>query len=223
MSDRVPIFAIRRWRSRQRLLAGLAAVVLAAGAAYIASGLTPALRSQPPSEAIPSGPIGGPFALTAANGQTLTDRDVRGKWLLVYFGYTNCPDICPTTLLEISETLKSLGPLAAEVQPLFITIDPQRDTAEAVGTFVEAFDDRIIGLTGTPAQIATVAKEFRVYYAKNAASTADGQSYFMDHTAFVYVMGPDGKYVTLFSPLQGQTSDHMASKLRDLITGARSG
>jgi protein SCO1/2 len=181
------------------------------------------LRNQPPSDAIPSSPIGGPFALTAGNGQTLTDRDVRGKWVLMYFGYTSCPDICPTTLLEISETLKSLGPLAAEVQPLFITIDPQRDTPEAVGTFVEAFDEGIIGLTGTSAQIAAVAKEYHVYYAKNAASAADGDSYFMDHTAFIYVMGPDGKYVTLFSPLQGQTSDHMAAKLRDLITGARSG
>jgi protein SCO1 len=222
MSDRVPIFGLRQWQSRPRLLAGLAAVVLAAGGAFIALGLTPRLRSEAPSDAIPSSPIGGPFALTAANGRTLTDRDVRGKWLLMYFGYTSCPDICPTTLLEISETLKSLGPLAAEVQPLFITIDPQRDTPEAVGAFVEAFDDRIIGLTGTPAQIAAVAKEYHAYYAKNAASATDGESYFMDHTAFVYVMGPDGKYVTLFSPLQGQTSDHMAAKLRDLITGARS-
>ena len=222
MSERSAIFRFRQRQSRHILLAGLAVVLLAAGGAYITLGLNDKFPSAP-AEAISSGEIGGPFALTTANGQTLTDRDIRGKWLLVYFGYTNCPDICPTTLLEISDTLKSLGPLARQVQPLFITIDPQRDTQEAIGAFVAAFDDRIIGLTGTPAQIATVAKEYHVYYAKNAASAADGQSYFMDHTAFVYVMGPDGKYVTLFSPLQGQTSDYMAGKLRDLITGARSG
>jgi protein SCO1 len=205
-------------QGRRRSLAGLIAAVLVAGGVLIALGLTAGLRSQPPSDA-----IGGPFALIAGNGQKLTDHDFRGKWLLMYFGYTHCPDICPTTLAEISETLKLLGPLAAEVQPLFITIDPERDTPEVVATFVNAFDAHIIGLSGAPAQIAAVAKEYRVYYARNTGSAADGESYLMEHTAFVYVIGPDGKYLTLFAPLQGQTPENMTSKLRALITRARSG
>jgi protein SCO1 len=199
------------------LLAGLVAVVLVAGGVIIAMGFAPGRKSQPPSEA-----IGGPFALTAGNGHEVTDRDMRGKWLLTYFGYTHCPDICPTTLADISETLKSLGSLATEVQPLFITIDPERDTPDVVGAFVDQFEAGIIGLSGTPARIAEVAKEYHVYYAKHAASAAD-DSYSMDHTAFVYVMGPDGKYRTLFSPLQGQTPDDMAGKLRDLIARTPSG
>jgi cytochrome oxidase Cu insertion factor (SCO1/SenC/PrrC family) len=205
-------------RGQRRSLAALVAVVFLAGGVLIALGLTAGLRSQPPSDS-----IGGPFALIAHNGQKLTDHEFRGKWLLMYFGYTHCPDICPTTLAEISETLKLLGPLAAEVQPLFVTIDPERDTPDVVGTFVDAFDAHIIGLSGTPAQIAAVAKEYRVYYAKNAVSAADGESYLMEHTAFVYVIGPDGKYLTLFAPLQGQTPEDMTSKLRALITRARSG
>jgi protein SCO1 len=200
-------------KGRRRLLAGLLAVVLLAGGGAIALGWMPGLKNQTPS----SDAIGGPFTLTASNGQKVTDSDFRGKWLLVYFGYTHCPDICPTTLAEVSETLTSLGPLATEVQPFFVTIDPERDTPKMVGDFINSIDDRIIGLTGTPAQIAVVAKEYHVYYAKDPPSPAAGEDYAMDHTAFVYVMGSDGKYLTLFSPLQGQTPDYMAAKLRALI------
>jgi protein SCO1 len=194
------------------LLTGLLGIVLLAGAGLIALGWMPGSRNE-----ASSGAIGGPFTLTVSNGQKVSDQDFRGKWLLVYFGYTHCPDICPTTLAEISETLTSLGPLAAEVQPLFVSIDPERDTPGMVGDFINRIDDRIIGLTGTPAQIAAVAKEYHVYYAKDPPSPAAGEDYAMDHTAFVYVMGSDGKYLTLFSPLQGQTPDDMAAKLRALI------
>jgi cytochrome oxidase Cu insertion factor (SCO1/SenC/PrrC family) len=205
-------------RNSRRLLAGLVAMVLMAAGVFVALGLMPGLRTREPSNA-----IGGPFALTAGNGQKLTDQDFRGKWLLIYFGYTHCPDICPTTLAEISETLNLLDALASEVQPFFITIDPKRDTPEVVGDYVAAFNDRIIGLSGTPAEIATVAKAYRVYYAERADSVSNGESYFMEHTAFVYVVGPDGKYVTLLAPLQGQTPDGMAARLRDLIARTRSG
>jgi protein SCO1/2 len=197
----------RRW-----LLAGVLAGVLLAGGGLIASGWMPGPRNETSSDV-----IGGPFTLTAGNGQKVTDQDFRGKWLLIYFGYTHCPDICPTTLAEISETLTSLGPLATEIQPLFVTIDPERDTPETVGDFINRIDDRIIGLSGTPGQIAAVAKEYHVYYAKDPPSPAPGEDYAMDHTAFVYVMGSDGKYLTLFSPLQGQTPDDMAAKLRALL------
>jgi|GEM_PF-470509 len=162
-------------------------------------------------------PIGGPFTLRAADGRTLSDRDFRGKWLLVYFGYTQCPDVCPTTLTEIVQTLEKLGPLAAEVQPIFITIDPERDTPEAIREYLEAFDPRIVGLTGTAAEIATVAKEYRVYYKKQAGKS--GEDYLMEHSAFVYVVNPAGNYATLFSPRGGQGPDQMALRLRELIAG----
>jgi len=147
----------------------------------------------------------------------VTDQTFRGKWLLVYFGYTHCPDVCPTTLADIAELVEQLGPLAERVQPLFITIDPERDTTATVAEFVGAFDPRIIGLTGTPAEIAAAAKQYRVYYKKLPAESAS-DNYLMEHSSFIYVMNPDGKYVTLFSPQQGQKPDQMASQLRQLIT-----
>jgi protein SCO1/2 len=147
----------------------------------------------------------------------VTDATFRGKWLLLYFGYANCPDICPTTLNDIAETLARLGPAADRVQPLFITIDPERDTPAAIGAYVNNFDPRIIGLTGTPAQVAVAAKAYRVYYRKEPpADAADG--YLMQHSAFIYVVGPDGRYVTLFSPLQGQGPEQMAARLRELLS-----
>src|SRR5262249_36031185 len=139
----------------------------------------------------------------------------------VYFGYTHCPDICPTTLIDISQTLRLLGEDAVRFQPLFISIDPERDRPQIVGEYVKEFDDHIIGLTGTPEQIAAAATAYRVVYARK--KDADEDSYFMEHTAFVYVMGPDGRYVTLLSPLQGQTPDVMASRLRELISLTQTG
>jgi protein SCO1/2 len=165
-------------------------------------------------------PIGGPFTLVSAQGRAVSDQQFRGKWLLVYFGYTHCPDICPTTLLEIAQTLSQLGPLASEVQPLFITIDPERDTPEVANEFAQAFDSRIIGLSGTPAQIASAAKEYRVYYKKKEQPGMKQDDYLMEHSAFIYVVGPTGAYVTLFSPRQGQGPDQMAARLRDLVTRA---
>src|SRR5580658_9259629 len=134
----------RRW-----LLGGLVAVALGASGMFITLSLAPGLRSQPQSEA-----IGGPFALTAGNGQQVTDHDVRDKWLLIYFGYTHCPDICPTTLADIAQVLDKLGPLADEVQPIYISIDPERDTPETMAAYAKQFDPRIIGLSGSPADIA---------------------------------------------------------------------
>jgi len=169
-----------------------------------------------------AGPIGGPFKLIDSDSRIRTDRDFRGKWLLIYFGYTHCPDICPTTLADIGETLKLLGPLATNIRPIFITIDPERDTPEAVRAFLNNFDDRIMGLSGSPAEIAAVAHEYKVFYARSKIASADPNSYFMEHTAFVYVVNPDGKYVTLFSPIQGQTADAMAARLRTLMMTADS-
>jgi protein SCO1/2 len=189
--------------------AGLAAASLIV--LWILGGYGRPSGDLPPS----AGAIGGSFQLTGADGQRVSDRDFRGKWLLVYFGYTHCPDICPTTLAEISQTLGLLGDDAARIQPLFISIDPERDTPQIVGEYVKEFDDRIIGLAGTPEEIAAAAKAYRVFYAKEEGG--DRNNYLMQHTAFVYVMGPDGRYVTLLSPLEGQTPDVMANRLRELV------
>jgi protein SCO1 len=194
--------------------AGLAAASLLA--VWVLGGL-PSAGDLPQS----SGAIGGAFQLTGADGQRVSDRDFRGKWLLVYFGYTHCPDICPTTLADISQTLDLLGADSPQVQPLFISIDPERDTPQIVGEYVKEFDNRIIGLAGTPSEIAAVAKTYRVFYAKKEG--ADASNYFMEHTAFVYVIGPDGRYVTLLSPLQGQTPDVMAARLRELLSPVQTG
>ena len=197
--------------TRGLILTGLASLTLFCGL-----GMVITVATAPSSLAAESPAFGGPFALTAGDGRTVTDETFRGKWLLVYFGYTHCPDVCPTTLTDIAEALDQLGPLAARIQPLFITIDPERDSPQGMAEYVKAFDDRIIGLTGTPSAIAAAAKQYRVYYKKLPSESSD--DYLMEHSAFVYVMGPDGRYVTLFSPQQGQKADRMAARLRQLMT-----
>jgi protein SCO1/2 len=138
----------------------------------------------------------------------VTDQDFRGKWLLVFFGYTRCPDVCPTTLSDIADALAKLGPLADRVQPLFVTVDPSRDTQPVLADYTAAFDPRIIGLTGSPSQIAAAAKAYNVTYAKRVI----GDDYYMDHTAAVRVMRPDGTYETSFLTTSG--SAEMARRLR---------
>src|SRR5580704_6283144 len=111
--------------------------------------------------------IGGPFTLTAPDGKAVTDQTYRGKWLLVYFGYTSCPNTCPTALLELAKALETLGLDAAELQPIFITVDPQRDTLEVIAEYTQSFDPRIIGLVGNSQQTAAVAKEYGAYYVRH--------------------------------------------------------
>jgi protein SCO1/2 len=142
--------------------------------------------------------VGGPFSLTDMDGHAVTDATYRGRWMLVYFGYAYCPDICPTELQTISTVLDQLGPEAVKIAPLFITIDPQRDTPQALAQYVKLFDSRLIGLTGTPEQTAQAAKAYRVYAARVTSKGLNG--YLIDHTSFVYLMDPDGKLRTVFSP-----------------------
>jgi protein SCO1/2 len=195
---------------------------LVAGATFLAVGVTIFIGMQPGTTTVRSASaIGGPFKLTTDQGRSVTDQDFRGKWLLIYFGYTHCPDICPTTLAEITQTLDLLDAPAGEVQPLFITIDPDRDTSDVMAAYVKSFDTRIVGLTGTPAEIAAAARSFKVHYAKMESKTKDKQSYLMEHSSFVYVMGPDGDYVTLFAPTGGQVPEQMALRLRELIAQRR--
>ena len=141
--------------------------------------------------------IGGPFSLTAPDGTTVTDQTYRGKWLLVYFGYTFCPNTCPTALLEIATALRRLGPNATQVQPVFITVDPKRDTPDVMAQYTQSFDPRIAGLTGTPAQIAAVAHEYGAYYVAHK-SNEDANDYLIDHSTYIYVMDPQGQFVQAF-------------------------
>ena len=165
-----------------------------------------------PQVTMPS--IGGPFTLTDTAGREVTDQTYRGKIELVYFGYTYCPDACPTALNEIAGALAELGTGADRVQPIFITIDPARDTRKVLAEYVRAFDSRIVGLTGTPEQIAAAAKAYRVYYAPyKSADAPDG--YLMDHTSVVYVMDEKGRFVASFT--HETSADEMAERLRKLI------
>jgi protein SCO1/2 len=153
--------------------------------------------------------------LMAGDGRAVTDRTFRGRWMLVYFGYTHCPDICPTTSLSVAKTLETLGPLADNIQPIFVTLDPERDTPEVLGEFTKAFDPRIIGLTGKATEIAAVAKEYRVFFKK--VKSNDGDDYFVEHSSYLYVMDSNGRYVTLFSHDQIEASDEVATRLRELL------
>jgi len=140
--------------------------------------------------------IGGPFRLTDQNGRTVSDQDLKGHPFLVFFGFTHCPDVCPTTLFEVSEILRSLGPDANGTRALFITVDPERDTPSVMKDYVSNFDPHVWGLTGDPAAIAAVAKAYRVYYKK---VPLDGGGYTMDHTAIVYLMDRNGRFVAPFN------------------------
>ena len=160
--------------------------------------------------------IGGPFALTGTDGRVVTDRAFRDRFMMVYFGYTHCPDVCPTTLMALGQMLEKLGPLAARIQPIFVSIDPERDTPAVVSEFISSFDPRIIGLTGSPREIAAVAKQYRVFYRKSPIGNSD--DYFMEHSSYIYVIGPDGRYVTLLPHDQTEAPDLMAQRMREIIT-----
>jgi protein SCO1 len=132
------------------------------------------------------------FALTAADGTSITEQSYRGKWLVVYFGYTLCPDVCPTTMLEIAGALEALGPRAGAVQGIFVTVDPDRDTPEVLGDYLKSFDPRLIGLTGTRAQISAAAKSFGVFYERQ---DRDDGTYSYDHSAFIYMVDAEGRFM----------------------------
>ena len=137
--------------------------------------------------------IGGPFELTAATGQTVTERSFAGRYRLIYFGYSACRDICPITLDEVGRAMDALGDRAASIQPLFITVDPEHDTPEALRSYLSAFTPRLVGLTGTPRQIRRVQQEYRL--ASSIHPNGTGAGYTVDHGSVLYLMSPDGRYV----------------------------
>jgi len=157
--------------------------------------------------------IGGPFSLTDQDSNRVSDSDLRGQYLLIYFGYAHCPDVCPTTLQDMAQALDVLGPDGAAVTPVFVTVDPARDTPDFLKDYVTAFHPRMIGLTGTAEEIKAVAKAYRVYYAK-APSESD-EDYLMDHSSYTYLMDRDGKYLSLFR--FGASPDEMAEGIRTAV------
>lgn len=170
---------------RRLLLGALAVAVLAAAAVgYFRYAQQLTLSSEAPA-------IGGPFRLTTQDGKILSSEDLAGSPFAVFFGFTHCPEVCPTTLSEISRVFEDLGDAAGGLTVLFITVDPERDTPEVLRDYVSSFSGRIVGLTGTPDEIAKVAKEYKAYYEK--VPTSDG-GYTMNHSAAIYLMDRDGKF-----------------------------
>ncbi len=137
--------------------------------------------------------VGGPFTMTDHNGRRVSEKDFLGKHMLVFFGYTYCPDICPTELQVMTAALDAMGPEGEKIQPVFVSVDPARDTPAVLKSYVENFGPRLVGLTGTADEVAAIAKAYRVYYAKSGDK--DSAEYLMDHSSIIYLMGPDGRFV----------------------------
>jgi protein SCO1/2 len=167
----------------------VAGLVLFSTVIFIVTGRGPSPIAMPSA-------VGGPFNLVDQNGKSITDQDMKGKPFLVFFGYTHCPDVCPTTLFDVSEVFRALGADAKDVRALFVTVDPERDTPAVLKDYLSSFDPRIVGVTGDEASIAAVEKAYRVYAKK---VPTDGGGYTMDHTAIVYLMNKDGRFVMPFN------------------------
>jgi protein SCO1/2 len=156
--------------------------------------------------------IGGPFSLVDQNDKPFTDANLKGKWQLVFFGYTHCPDVCPTTLNDLSLALDQLGDKKSQVGIVFISVDPERDTPAVLKSYVGSFGGPVEALTGSPDAVAQAAKDYKVYYAKHPRS--DG-GYDMDHSALIYIMDPQGRFTATFTP--DDQPEKMAERLKKLL------
>ncbi len=204
-------------------LRGVAPRACIAGAILLAAAALGPARAQSPDPGRAArlmddlmwgrGHVGGPFRLVDHTGRTRTDADFRGKLMLVYFGYTYCPDVCPTDLMQIGAALDKLGAAGEDVQPLFISVDPERDTTAVLAQYVAAFHPRLIGLTGTPEQISAAAAAYKAYYAKYTAP--DSAVYLIDHSGFVYLMGRAGQYLGFFPP--GTSAERMVEIIKPFL------
>lgn len=178
--------------ARRILFAGLM-LIAAAGIAVFA------LMSSPNKPAgLGEAFVGGPFTMVSHRGETVTEKSFLGKPMLMFFGFTFCPDVCPTELQVMAAALEELGDKGKDIQPIFVSIDPERDTPEVMAAYVSNFGDRFIGLTGSAEQVATIAGAYRVFYSKQENKERPSD-YLMDHTSIVYLMGPDGKFLKHFT------------------------
>ncbi len=187
VTDRYRSRAAEARRARERKT--LAAITAGAGCVLLlATGTLGLLGTSPRATAS----VGGPFRLSASNGRTIDDRSFPGRYKLLYFGYTHCRDICPTTLAAVAGALQILGHKADRIQPLFVTVDPERDTAKVLRTYLASFTPRLLGLTGTPKKIAAIERAYRVTSIVHPAASG---GYDLDHSSVLYLMSPDGRFV----------------------------
>ena len=199
---------------RARLITFIVAGFLIGALAGAAILLVTTPRGGQPVQSSGTALVGGPFSLVGADGKTVTDADFRGRYMLVFFGFTHCPDICPAELQVIAQALDKLDDKGKKVVPVFITLDPERDTPQAMADYVKSFGPNFVGLTGSPEAIAAAAKAYRVAYAKVENKESAG-GYSVDHSALVYLMDPEGKYATHFS--YGTGADELAEKLNKIL------
>jgi protein SCO1 len=198
-------------RVHQWVLAALAGLLGFAAVALCIVYVVSLQRAAQSTAAIAA--IGGPFKLVDDTGATVTEKTLAGKPYAMYFGYTFCPEVCPTTLFDLSRWIQKLGTDADKLNYVFVTVDPERDTVQSMHAYLSSFDKRIRGYAGTPSEIAQIAKEYRVYYKK---VPTDGGGYTMDHSSIIYLMGPDAQFVTVI-PYQEDDASALA-KLRNLVS-----
>jgi protein SCO1/2 len=188
------------------------AVPLVAFALGLAVLATAAVLTLAPPRAPAGSSVGGPFALVDQDGRTVTERDFKGKPFLVFFGFTHCPDVCPTTLFQISEILGATGERGRPLRALFVTVDPERDTPSVMKSYLSSFDERIVGLTGTPEAVAGAEKAYKAYARKVPLKDGD---YTMEHTGVVYLMDQQGRFVRPF-----KTDRPPAEAAKDLLAAS---
>ncbi|WP_420346027.1 SCO family protein [Pelagibius sp.] len=217
-------------KTKVLLIAGLGVTLVVGGVAGWLSVQPQAPRQIVSGETQVSGQalIGGPFTLTDHNGQRRSDADFQGRYMMIFFGYTFCPDICPTTLTTVTQGLDILAETesakAAAVTPVFVSVDPERDTTEALADYVSHFHPSMVAMTGSPEEVAVAAKAYRAFYKK--VEVDDASDYLVDHSPIVYLMGPDGAYLTHFNHLT--TAEEIAAGLSKqvdptLATGGSAG
>ncbi|QCI66997.1 SCO family protein [Phreatobacter stygius] len=191
---------------------GLIAVIAAAGAWAYWQGPLPSPRSA--TTLLDRDAIGGPFELTDENGRRLSSTSLAGKPYAIFFGFTHCPDVCPTTMMEMANVIQELGDAARDFRVFFVSVDPVRDTPELLRVYTDSFDPRIIGLTGSEAEIAAAAKAFRAVYMK---VPTEGETYTMEHTAIVYLMNGEGRLAGTIA--YGEAHDAALDKVKRLLAG----
>lgn len=179
------------------------------------NGLHGSFATRPPGQvSVGAAKIGGPFELVDQTGKRRTDMDFRGRYMLVFFGFLYCPDVCPATLQVVTEAMERLGSKQERITPIFISVDPERDTPKALAAYLANFSPRLVGLTGSPEQIKGAAKVYRAFF-KKVANDQLPDSYTVDHSTILYLMGPDGRYVTHFTHGTGVTA--MTKRLKALL------
>lgn len=180
---------------RYVLWGAVALALVAAGSLFLTRADTGTTPSASSGEAL----VGGPFTLTDHTGARVSDRDFRGRFMLIYFGFTYCPDVCPAELARMEAVINAMGPAGEMVVPILLSVDPERDTPEVLANYVKHFHPRTVGLTGTPDEIRDVLSAYRVY-AQKVEQPGSSVGYLMDHSSYIYLMGPDGKFVDFYAP-----------------------